>query len=162
MSELDFRPRFKFEVGCGKEAFAERIKVQLRLNNPNGFKGKTRHDHFLIRVNPEQKHFWSPTLDICWELNENKKVEVRCLVAPEASVWTMFMFLYVVAGFGALIGLMVGSSQLTLDTNPWGFWLAAGSLLLGVVLFFVAQFGKRLAKDEMLELKSFIMGVCDQ
>ena len=84
------------------------------------------------------------------------------MVAPEASVWTMFMFFYVVAGFGALIGLMVGSSQLTLDSNPWGFWLAAGSLLLGILLFFVAQFGKSLAKEEMRELKKFIMGVCDQ
>ncbi len=162
MSELDFRPRFKFEVGCGKEAFAERIKVQLRLNNPHGFRGKTRHEHFLIRVDPKQKHFWSPTLDVSWEINENQKVEVRCLVAPEASIWTMFMFFYVVAGFGTLIGLMIGSSQLTLDTNPWGFWLAAASFLLGIILFFVAQFGKSLAKEEMLELKSFIMGVCDQ
>ncbi|MEQ8907624.1 MAG: hypothetical protein RIC95_00395 [Vicingaceae bacterium] len=162
MSDLKFRPRFQFEVGCDKKAFAERIKVQLRLNNPHGFLGKTRHDHFLIRVNPEKKHFWSPTLDITWEINENNKVQVRCLVAPEAAVWTMFMFLYVVAGFGAIIGLMIGSSQLTLETEPWGFWLAAGSMLLGIILFFVAQFGKDLAKEEMKELKAFIMNVCDK
>jgi ABC-type glycerol-3-phosphate transport system permease component len=69
----------------------------------------------------------------------------------------MFMFAYTIATFGAFIGLMIASSQMQLEHNPWGFWLAATCTALGLLLFLIAQFGKKLAKEEMVSMKAFIV-----
>lgn len=159
MSDLRFRPRFQLLLNESEDALIASIKKALHDHNSEGFWGKLKHKHMIIRVNPSKKHFWSPTLDISFEKMEDGKTQMRCLLAPEATVWTMFMFAYTIAAFGAFIGLMIGSSQMQLEHNPWGFWLAAASTALGLLLFFIAQFGKKLAADEMVSMKEFIVKV---
>lgn len=115
--------------------------------------------HLLLKIHPSKKHFWSPQLDISLEEIENQKTIVRCLVAPEAGVWTMFMFIYTITGFAAFIGLMLGMSQWSLERDLWGFYVALGSLVLGIVFYFIAQFGKKLADEEMRSLKKIILDI---
>ncbi|MAC95565.1 MAG: hypothetical protein CMC96_08685 [Flavobacteriales bacterium] len=162
MSDLRFRPRFQLFLNEDENAIIDRIKKALTENNPEALKGKLKHKHLLIRVNPTKKHFWSPTLDISFEKMEDGQTQMRCLLAPEATVWTMFMFAYTIAAFGAFIGLMIGSSQMQLEHNPWGFWLATACTVLGLLLFFIAQFGKKLAKDEMVSMKEFIVKAVEE
>lgn len=80
---------------------------------------------------------------------------IRCLLAPAPVVWTMFMFFYALAGFGALVGFMIASSQYSLDKEMWGLWLGLGSIVFGLALFLIAQTGKKLARNEMNQLKYF-------
>ena len=56
-------------------------------------------------------------------------------------------------------GLMFGLSQWSLERDSWGFYLSLGALLLGVVFYFVAQFGKKLGHEEMISLKNIIEGI---
>jgi uncharacterized membrane protein len=96
-------------------------------------------------------------MDISIRPDEDSGVTViRCLLAPAPVVWTMFMFFYALAGFGALVGFMIASSQYSLDKDMWGLWMAGGSLVVGLVLFVFAQFGKRLSYEEMKLFKRFI------
>ncbi len=39
----------------------------------------------------------------------------------------------------------------------WGLWVMGISLALGLALFFIAQFGKGLARNEMIALRDFIV-----
>lgn len=113
--------------------------------------------HFIIRIHESKRHFWSPQMDISIRKDdESDDTVVRCLLAPAPVVWTMFMFFYALAGFGALVGFMIASSQYSLDKDMWGLWMAGGSAIFGVLLFVFAQFGKRLSHDEMRLFKSFI------
>ena len=88
---------------------------------------------------------------------------VRCLIAPAPKVWTLFMFGYIGFGVIAFLGSMLGFSQWTLKQTPWGFWLVLAGGVGMIILWLLALEGKKLAKDEMIELKTFVDEVfgCD-
>ena len=159
MSEFKLRPRFKFEVALEESKVVELIKKEIENSAPGQFVSTIIHGHLLLKIHPSKKHFWSPQMDVSLEKIEEKKTLIRCLIAPEASVWTLFMFIYTTTGFAAFIGLMLGLSQWSLEREIWGFYLTIGSLTLGVIFYFVAQFGKKLAEDEMISLKNIIEGI---
>ena len=161
MSEMDFRPRFRFRTSLSVEAAEALLLEKLRRDNPEDFRSAIVKGHMVLSIAPEKKHFWSPQMDISIAEIEagdegHPDTLVRCLTAPAPAVWTMFMFFYGFAGFAALVGLMIASSQYTLGYDLWGLWIAAGGLLLGIVLFAVAQTGKGLAKEEMRSMKRFV------
>ena len=160
MSDVKFRPRFRIETTLEEEEVAEIIKKKLKENNPYRFKSTLVKDHLILKINKEDRHFWSPQMDVSLSKNyEFSGTLIRCLLAPEAAVWTMFMFFYSASGFGAFIGIMIAMSQWTLERDMWGLWLAFVSALLGIVLFFIAQFGKGISKDQMKLLKAFITDI---
>ena len=156
MSDLKFRPRFRIETELEEKAVAELVREKLRTNNPEGFESTVVQGHLILKINRSKKHFWSPQMDVSLNpIEEGKGTLIRCLLAPEPAVWTMFMFFYAVAGFGAFVGLMIAMSQWTLERDIWGIYLFLISTFLGVVLFFIAQFGKKISTDEMKALKEF-------
>jgi len=133
------------------------IDSKLKSENPEGFGSSHIKGHIILSIHPSKSHFWSPQMDISIrEDDEEHHTVIRCLLAPAPVVWTMFMFLYALTGFGALVGFMIASSQYSLDKEMWGLWLAVGSIILGVALFLVAQGGKKLSQEEMYRLRHFI------
>lgn len=161
MSDLDFRPRFRIRTSLSVEEAEELLLENLRRRNPEDFRSAIVKGHMVLSIAPEKKHFWSPQMDISIAPIEEGDAGypdtlIRCLTAPAPAVWTMFMFFYGFAGFAALVGLMIASSQYTLGYDLWGLWIAGGGLLLGAVLFAVAQTGKGLAKEEMRSMKRFV------
>ncbi|MFD1553538.1 hypothetical protein DNU06_07635 [Putridiphycobacter roseus] len=160
MSDLKFRPRFQLFFKSEEQEIIQQIKEALRHDNPEEFQGKVRHGHFTIWIHPEKKHFWSPVLDISFEKMEDKQTQMRCLLAPTPTVWTMFMFGYFITIFSTFIGLMIGSSQWYIGAETmWGLYLAAIAALLSIAFFMIAQSGKKLATEEMKNLKDFIFKV---
>lgn len=158
MSELTFRPRFRIETSLSCEEVEDLIDSKLKSDNPEGFGSSHIKGHIILSIHPAKKHFWSPQMDISIrDDDEENHTVIRCLLAPAPVVWTMFMFLYALTGFGVLIGFMIASSQYSLDKEMWGIWLAVGSLMLGVALFLVAQGGQKLSKEEMYSLRHFIV-----
>ncbi len=158
MSELNLRPRFKIETQLTAEQAEDRVKVLL--NTPHNFETVKVKGHFVLKMPEQVRHYWSPQMDISvYHDDYTETTQVRCLLAPAPAVWTMFMFLYSFLGFGILFGLLIGSSQYRLDKQPWGFWMALGSFIFMVALFLIAQFGKRLSKEEMRSMKKFIYQV---
>lgn len=158
MSDLSFRPRFRIETSLPVEEVEAQILNKLKNENPQGFGSTFTKGHFTLTIHPEKRHFWSPQMDISVREDDDEDFTVvRCLLAPAPVVWTMFMFLYALAGFGALVSFMIASSQYSLNKDMWGIWLGFGSIVFGVVLYLIAQSGKRLSKDEMRALKDFIV-----
>lgn len=162
MSDLKFRPRFQLFFKSEEAALIHQIKDNLLHQNPEAFLGKVKHSHFTIWINPSKKHFWSPVLDISFEKMEDNQTQMRCLLAPTPTVWTLFMFCYFITIFSAFIGLMIGSSQMMLGHDTWGFYLAGMAAILSVSFFLIAQYGKKLAAEEMQLLKAFINKVKEQ
>ncbi len=133
------------------------LMQKLREANAEGYESTISKGHMVLSIPAEKRHYWSPQLDISFSENEDQEgTLIRCLLAPAPAVWTMFMFFYALAGFVLLVGLMIAGSQYTLDKNLWGLWLAAGAMIVGVILFLIAQVGKSLSRAEMEELKKFI------
>ena len=157
MSDLTFRPRFRIESDFTCEEIENMINSKLQTANPDGFGSTFTPGHFILRIHPSKKHFWSPQMDISIRNeDDDEHTVIRCLLAPAPTVWTMFMFLYALTGFGALVGFMIASSQYSLNKDIWGVWMGAGFLGVGIILYGIAQAGKKLAQDEMYRLRHFI------
>jgi len=155
-SPLEFRPRFKFEISLSQQEIADRLKQKLEDQNPDKLRWSKVSYHIILRTNPETRHFWSPQLDINMEQIDEQHTLVRCLIGPVPTVWTMYVFLYGALGLGALVSIMAGFSQYALNQNPWAFWFLPFCLVGLALMVLFAQFGQRLARDEMRLLKNFL------
>lgn len=156
MSEFGVRPRFKIKINLPKEEVRKLLNQLLQEQNPSGYYGQMKHGHLILQIPKDKKRFWTPQMDInLIEADEDDQSTVlSCLITPEAAVWTFFMFIYVLSGFGSFTGLIIASSQITLEKEPWGFTLAIISAILGVVFYLIARLGKQLAFEER---KSFYL-----
>jgi len=160
MSDLKFRPRFKIYTSLSVEEAQDVIMNKLRTSNPLGYKSAIVKDHLVLQVNARDRHFWSPQLDVSVAKDLDSDLTlVRCLLAPAPVIWTMFMFFYALAGFAALVGSTLAMSQWSLKKDQWGWWIVGISVLLGFSLFFIAQIGKGIAKDDMRKMKEYITTV---
>ena len=159
MSDFELRPRFRLEVTNPENEVVQIIRNKLKYDNPEAFESTVVHGHLILRINEKKKHFWSPQMDISIQSLEEGGSLIRCLMAPEPAIWTMFMFFYATCGFGAFIGLMLAMSQWTLERDMWGIYLFFAFAALGAVVHIAAQSGKRIASDEMRSLSLFINNI---
>ncbi|MEQ9064451.1 MAG: hypothetical protein RIE58_09760 [Vicingaceae bacterium] len=159
MSEFKLRPRFHLEVYNPENEVEDIVRNKLKYDNPNKFESTIIKGHLILRINKNKRHFWSPQMDISLREMEEGGTQIRCLLAPEPAVWTMFMFIYSATGFGSFIGLMIAMSQWTLEREMWGIYVSLISAILGLIAFFAAQAGKKIAHDEMSRLKTFVLDI---
>lgn len=157
-NQLNFRPRFRVDTSMDGTSVEHRLRQKAKELAGDTYESTCVKGHLVLRIPERRRHFWSPQLDISiTEAEGGSGSTIRCLLAPAPVVWTMFMFFYALSGFAATVGLMIGSSQYSLDKNPWGFWLAAGAVILGLALYVIAQFGKMLGSEEMQQLSLFVL-----
>lgn len=154
---ITFRPRFKLEVPYSPEEISIMIDAHLTNHNPKRIRWRKVGDHIVFRTHPDDRHFWTPQLDISLEVLENNRTLLRCLIAPLPAVWTMYIFLYAVLGLGGLVALMAGFSQWSLDHTPWAFYFVPVSVLGSVIMIFFARFGQQLSREEMKLLKNTLL-----
>lgn len=106
-------------------------------------------DLFLAKA---ERRVWSPYLTVQVEPLEEGSL-IRGRYAPHPEVWTLFVFLYAVVGFLALMGLMLGFVQWQSGLDPWGLW----GCYIGVpgffLLYLISAMGQRLSAHQMEELR---------
>jgi len=160
MSELEFRPRFRFRSPLAPEVIKQRIQDRVRDNNPAQLRlGGTGH-HLSLQFPHAMQRSWTPQMDIDVELEQlpgEKPVSVvRCQIGPMPTVWMLFVGGYIFLVVIALLGISMGASQQVVGAFAWGWWVALPTPFLAVALWLVAQEGKRRSKVEMSLLKHFV------
>jgi len=106
-------------------------------------------DLFLTKA---ERRVWSPVLTIQVEPMEDGSL-IRGRYAPHPEVWTLFVFLYAVAGFMALMGLMLGFVQWQSGLDPWGFWGCHIGIPGFFLLYLISATGQRLSAHQMEKLR---------
>jgi hypothetical protein len=114
-------------------------------------------NHVLVKIPDEIHHYWSPELQL--EVNDNymkddenyhhqENTVIRGFVGPKSTVWTLFIFLYVVFGGLALFGIVLGSSQQMLNHAGSGYlYTILGGL--GLVSTFAATLiGQKMGEEQ--------------
>lgn len=154
MERIRIRPRYNFTVPLDKKTVLE--KLRAAIGDPGArVKGKFVKPLVVVSVLDEDRHFWSPELSLDLEKKEGG-TEVRCLLGPHSSIWTMFATFYAFAVLVGVAGLVWGFSQMAAGMSAYGFWLVPVSILLIAGAYGIALTGQRLAYDQMLHLRSFI------
>ena len=112
-------------------------------------------DHVDVRVVEEDRHRWSPCVQLEFESGEDGTL-VRGLIGPNPNVWTMFAFINIAILLGAILGLIFGLAQLFIDQHPSALWsLPVAALLFGVT-YAVSQVGQRCAAEQTRHLMSVV------
>lgn len=155
MTELEFRPRYRFDLPLPPEEVKARIRTHVSAHNPHGLVlGGTGH-HLVLTYPPAELRSWTPQMDIDLEVSEGR-TWVRCLIGPAPTIWMLFVGGYMLSTILALLGLSIGVSQQIVGAPAWGFWMVAPTPFIALGLWLLAQAGERRSKSAMHRMKRFV------
>ncbi len=154
------RPRFQVATSYSLEELVEKIQSGLDKEDApcKGWVHMSGYGKLLIHK--EDQHYWSPQLSLTLE-EAGKGSLIRGVYGPREAVWTMFMFIYFVIAFAAVIISIIGMSNLFLGKPGLILWLVPFLILTFLTLFLVAFIGQRLGRDQMVTLHNFLEETTD-
>ncbi len=152
MIALRLRPGFRQELDFGVDEARERIVAQVEAH-PEACELLSFPGYVVLRIPPEDRHFWSPRLLLGLEPNGEGRTEVRGLFGPNASMWSSYLYGYLFVGMTGVLSGIFGLCQLALEMMPWGLWITATMSVIALLMFLAALIGQRLAlpQSELLE-----------
>jgi hypothetical protein len=160
------RPTFNLRVGSSPDGVINSLRNLIdRAGGP--FTGKVIGRHIVLTVRAEDRHFWSPWLEIevtgAGNSDANpgagNAAELRGRFTPHPSIWTGFAFSYLALIVLALFAGVWGLSQWLIDQRPTALWAALGCCVVMGLLWWSAQVGQRLARGKMEALREAVDGV---
>lgn len=159
MSIPKMRPTFLLTVDLTRDQVIDRLRGLIESSDGR-FTGKLVGRHVMLTVSDKDRHFWSPWLDMeVIEPEENETggaVAVRGRFTPHPNIWTGFAFSYfsliVIACFAGVWGM----SQRMLQQKPTALWVGLVCVLIVGLLWWAAQMGQRLAREQMRTIKDAV------
>jgi len=151
MSSLHIRPRFEQIVPGDPVRVREQLAEGLAREG-EGFEIKNFPEFLCLRIPEEDRHFWTPRLNLAIEDGGDGTTRIQGIYGPNANVWGIFIYGYLTAGSVALFGGMFALAQWMIGQTPWGTWFAGAGLLGLLALYFVAQFGQKIGAQQTFHL----------
>jgi hypothetical protein len=153
MTSFRIRPRFRQFRNEKPEEIENTLRRKIE-GNKDQFTGIFMGGHITIKVNPRNRHFWSPQLNLSLETIQDITV-IRGLYGPNPTVWAIFFFGYATLGIILVITGMFLLSQymLGLDTKLW--WVMPFCIFSALVLYVIAQMGQKIGASQMFDLHHF-------
>ena len=161
---LHHRPTFALHAAATAESV--QLRLQERLTDPRlqvtwartpgaGAATERSESHVLVTFRAEFRHFWSPWLNLDLQ-SEDRGARVSGRFSPHPSVWTGFAFGYLVLTVVSFFALVFGYSQTTIGTTPVAFGVLPVSLAIAAAMWWSAQIGQRLARDQMAQIRALL------
>ncbi len=151
------RPRFKVVAKMAPEEFSRKMKTHLENHNKT-LGGYVNSEISLVYVKQDQDKLWAPQLQIRIERHERKshKIFIRGLFGPRTSIWTFFMFSYILGGAILLTTGVYGWIELALGVGSFWVWTNVLGIILILGPYLSAKIGQRLARSHISVLRTFI------
>lgn len=156
MSSFKLRPRTNVELKKSIEEISNDFKTAIE--NSNKIVGTVARQFIILKINHEDRHFWSPQLTIMVEENPDG-VTLRGLYGPKQSIWAMFAFTYGTLAMLFSIFSIWGAVEVQLYNDYSKFYLLPIILILSVVTYLIAQLGQKLGAEQMFELHHFFQEI---
>ena len=158
---LQLRPRFRFDSTLLPDVMIAKLRKQLEENTDTVTGIIIEDHHVILKIPKENRHYWSPQMDVRLEEVVGKGTILQGMVGPSPQVWTKFMFLYGLVGFIGMVGLVIGMSQWTVGKTPAAMWIVVLCVAAVVAIYMAARAGKKLARDETRTLYYFLLDACE-
>ena len=154
MKILRFRLRPKFEQVLDLTESGIQGKISSHFQEElRSFEVKRFPGFICIRIPEEDRHFWSPRLNLHITQPEGQKGSlIEGIYGPNANVWALLLFCYLILIFFALIGGILGLVQQSIGDDPWGFWVCGISSAAVVILYLIARVGRMIGERQVLRL----------
>ncbi|MDF1815877.1 MAG: hypothetical protein P1V20_27000 [Verrucomicrobiales bacterium] len=150
--KLRLRPKFVQTVALAPEAVQSRIASHFREGEFRSFEVKQFPGFTAIRIPEEDRHFWSPRLNLSISNEERDDTLIEGLYGPNANVWALLLFGYLMLGFGAIIGGIVAYVQYAISRGSWGVWVFGASTIGLVLLYLIARMGRTVGERQVLRI----------
>lgn len=156
MSSIHIRPRFKDRYKMQPDEVVELVRNHMEKLEC-GCSAVVRKNFILLRIRPEERHFWSPQLSLSFELDEEDDsfTIIRGLYGPNPTVWAFFTYSYAALAILATFLGMYGFSKYSLDQDYTVLWSLPVFGVMALALYFVAQFGQKIGAEQMFTLHHF-------
>lgn len=151
---IRLRPTFSIPTELASSEVFARIR-RITVEQASQIEGQFTSRHAMLSIARANRHFWSPWLHI--EIREGEVAkEIFGRFSPHPSIWTAFMFSYLVLATLILFSAMFGLSQQLAGESAWAYLLVPVWIAIALVLWIASQFGQKLAADQMKELKALV------
>ncbi len=150
MTSFRIRPRFKQLRNENPEQIEDALKKEIQRQN-NRFTGIFLPGHITIKINQQQRHFWSPQLSLSLD-QMNDITIIRGLYGPNPTVWAIFFFGYAALGIILLIVGMLLLSQYSLGLSTGLWWVVPACIITALILYIIAQTGQKIGASQMFDL----------
>jgi len=151
MSSFGIRPHFSQRLDLAVDEAQVRIIREVE-RGPDCCEIKSLPGYICLRIPEHERHFWSPRLTLSLEPSEDGKTRIDGIYGPNANVWSLFLYGYLLSGTFGLFSGIFGFVQRTLGQYPWALWIFGLMLLIAIGLYLLAQFGQKLGALQTFRL----------
>lgn len=131
------------------------VKEKLK-HNTHHLHGHAMHDHITIRVNKDQRHYWSPQLNVIMQREpEDSMTKIIGVYGPMPNVWTLFTLIYLALSVLSVFIMIIGFSQKTLGQESKILWLIPVFILIAASMYISSQMGQKLAAAQTYAIHYF-------
>jgi hypothetical protein len=157
MSSFRLRPEFTHTLDMGVDDARRRIEEAVAADGGHcelmSFPG-----FMCLRIPREERHYWSPRLNLSLEQGEDGGTRIHGIYGPNANLWSSLLYLYLVVGSIGLFSGILGACQWKLGMSPWGAWISGVMAAIAIGLYLGAQLGQKLGARQMFHLH----GICER
>lgn len=151
MSSFRVRPRFSHTVGLDLESTQQRIARHIQPDE-HRCEVKNFPGYLCLRIPEDERHFWSPRLTLSLEATDDGKTRIEGIYGPNANVWSLFLYGYLITGTLATFAGCIGLVEVMIDHTPWGLWVLGLMIAAAAALYITAQFGQKLGARQTYQL----------
>ena len=151
MSSFGIRPRFTQTLDLGLDDAQARLARAVE-EGADRCEMKVFPGFICLRIPEQDRHFWSPRLNLGLESTEDGKTRIEGIYGPNANVWGLFLYGYLITGTFGLFSGVFGFAQCLIGQRPWALWIFGAMLAIGIGLYVVAQFGQKLGALQTFRL----------
>ena len=146
MSGFGLRPSFSHVLDCDPEEARSRIVAAAELD-PR-CEVKTFPGFVCLRVPPDERRFWSPRLHVSLQAHGDGGTQVHGTYGPNASMWSSFLYGYLLIGSVGLFSGILGCCQSSLDMPAWGLWIFWTMCAAAIAMYGIGRTGRKLASAQ--------------
>ncbi|MCB1226451.1 MAG: hypothetical protein KDK99_11615 [Verrucomicrobiales bacterium] len=151
MSSFHIRPRFEQTLPTSPDTLRAEI-VRDFGTQADDFEVKDFPGFICLRIHEKNRHFWSPRLTLGLEDAGEGQTRIRGVYGPNANVWALFLYGYLIFGICAVFSGMLAGCQWVLKMPVWGAWPLGISVALLIALYVIAQTGQKLGVQQTFQI----------
>jgi hypothetical protein len=147
MSSFRIRPRFSQILDLGIEEAQERMIEEVHAGHDR-CEVKSFPGFICLRIPEKDRHFWSPRLNLSLEKTEDGKTRIEGTYGPNANVWSIFLYGYLLTGSMGTFSGVFGFAQWMTGARPWALLIFGTMVAIAMGLYVFAQFGQKLGAQQ--------------
>jgi hypothetical protein len=156
MGPASFREHHRFHLELDGVRLEERVRVQMRRNNPSDLKLRRHAGRLLLRFPSHESHLVTPQMVLTLSDGPSGGTIVHAVIGPSFGLWKFAKAGLLMSAFCGALGMALAFLQWDSGGMAWGFYLMMIGLAGWLFLYFIMEEGRRRNRDRAELLKNFI------